>query len=70
MATVHIMYVCLLMVVLVFHLMITPVTPAFLPRDPLTPTGLYRAFERSLPFDTGSARDILRQPGRYGRSSD
>jgi len=37
MATVHIIYVCPLMVVVVFHLMITPVTPAFLLRDPAAP---------------------------------
>lgn len=65
MATVHIMYVCLLMVVLVFHLMITPVT--FLLGDLVTPTGLYRTFGRSLPFDTGSARVVLWQSGHYGR---
>lgn len=37
MATVHIRYVCLLMVVLLFDLMITPLTPTFLPRHPVAP---------------------------------
>lgn len=34
MATVHIIYVCLLMVVLFFHLMIIPVTPNPPPEGP------------------------------------
>lgn len=37
MATVHIIYVCLLMVVLLFDLAMTPLTLTFLPRHPVAP---------------------------------
>lgn len=36
-ATVHVIYVCLLVVVLLFDLMITPLTPTFLLRHPVAP---------------------------------